>query len=131
MNKFKSKVMTSLAIVLALPLLVSSISKILDNQGLVKILASWNTLLDLRAIGWLELALACLFIYERTRYVGFFLLCSYLGGAIAIEAQKGTFAFVNVLMLGTYWLLIYLQNNYLFFKSPHQKALHGVVLRKK
>jgi hypothetical protein len=131
MNKFKSKALTLLSILFSMPLLLSGLLKILVYEHFMNLFSAWDRLGGRAVAGALELILVVLFIGERTRYVGFFLLCSYLGGAIAIEVQNGGFAMLNIVFLALYWGVIYLQNNHLFFKLPSEKVLHGIVLRKK
>jgi hypothetical protein len=131
MNKFKSKVLRILAVLFSLPLLLSGLMKILVYEHFMGLFSAWDRFGGRAVAGAIELILVVLFIGERTRYIGFFLICSYLGGAIAIEAQHSGNVLPNIVFLALYWVVIYLQNNHLFFKLPSERALHGMVLRKK
>lgn len=54
----------------------------------------------------IALEAACLAVYipQRTRNYGFYLLCSYLGGAIATHFMKGEAVYFPLLVLVLLWV---------------------------
>ena len=65
-------------------------------------------------LGALELLIVVLFVYPVTRNVGFFLLCSYLGGAMATHATHGESPLGPAVLLALFWAAMVYQKPYLF-----------------
>lgn len=64
----------------------------------------------------LEVICITLFIVPKTRIVGFFLICSYLGGAIAVNFVLGLASLIAPgLLLALFWLGMYLKYGKFFF----------------
>ncbi len=94
------------------------------------ILSAWDSIGHFRVIGVIEFFITTLFVFTRTRYIGFFLLCSYLGGAIAMSLEDKRLDLFSTCLLIAYWGIIFLQNSRLFIPDPKEKVLYGVVLKK-
>ncbi len=63
----------------------------------------------------LELSCIVLFITPKTRLIGFFLMCSYLGGAIAVSyVTVLTPPVIPAVVLFIFWAAMYLQRKELF-----------------
>jgi hypothetical protein len=63
----------------------------------------------------LEIMCILLFIIPKFRLIGFFLMCSYLGGAIAINFITGLATpIIPVFVLILFWISMYLQRKDLF-----------------
>ncbi len=71
-------------------------------------------------LGIIELLSVALFIYPKTYKVGFFLLCSYLGGAIAVELASGQPP-VAAVFLAIVWIAVFLRDKFMFV--PEVKAV--------
>lgn len=130
MQKFKNQIVTILAILFSLPIFLSAIIKVLTNMPFWGILSAWDSIGHFRIIGIIEFSIATLFVFIRTRYIGFFLLCSYLGGAIAISLQNRQLDSLSICLLIAYWGITFLQNSKLFIPDTKEKVLYGVVLKK-
>ena len=62
-----------------------------------------------------ELVLLALFLFPKTFKVGFFLLCSYLGGAMMAHLANGdTNVFDSVFLLTLFWISAFLRDKNLF-----------------
>ena len=71
-------------------------------------------------VAMLELCCIVLFIIPRTMNIGFFLICSYLGGAIAISIFTNISpAPLPVIVLILCWIGMYFRNKALFFNIVH------------
>jgi hypothetical protein len=66
-------------------------------------------------LSMLELFCLVLFVLPRTANIGFFLLCSYLGGAIAVNLITGLSSpVVPAIILALFWISMFLKNRLLF-----------------
>lgn len=65
-------------------------------------------------IGVLEVVIAILFLIPVTRNVGFFLVCSYLGGAIVAHLSHNQPFTVPMIVLVLVWGVIFLTKPSLF-----------------
>lgn len=72
----------------ALILIRSSIMKILNAPETAEGLGAIN-ITNPPLLGGIELACVALYLIPKTSNIGFFLLCSYLGGAIAASIAQG------------------------------------------
>ncbi len=70
-------------------LLGSAFGKILQNEELVANLNRLNIVNNIPVLGILLLFMIGLYLYPKTSNLGFFLLCSYLGGVIVGEVALG------------------------------------------
>jgi hypothetical protein len=64
-------------------------------------------------IGIIELVSVALFLIPKTTKLGFLLLCSYLGGAIAVELAGGQ-APTAAIFLALIWISVFLKDRSLF-----------------
>lgn len=67
-----------------------------------------------RLFGYMELTAFILYLYPRTMGLGFVLLCSYLGGAIATDIHAPQYLYQPVVVLTFVFLTTYLRNPSLF-----------------
>mgnify|MGYP003396116891 CR=1 FL=1 len=68
-------------------------------------------------IGIIELVSVALFLIPKTTKVGFLLLCSYLGGAIAVELAGGQPP-TAAIFLAIIWISVYLKDKLIFIQTP-------------
>lgn len=71
-------------------------------------------------LGALELLIVVLFVYPATRNIGFFLVCSYLGGAMATHATHGESALAPAIILSLAWIAMFYQKPYLFWGDTNR-----------
>lgn len=72
-------------------------------------------------LGILQLLCVALFLIKRTMNLGFFLICSYLGGAMAVNLTTGQDAVPPAIFLALFWIGVYLKQSDLFL-LPKQKS---------
>lgn len=65
-------------------------------------------------LGVLQLLCIALFLIKRTMNLGFFLICSYLGGAMAVNLTTGQDAVPPAIFLALFWIALYLKRADLF-----------------
>lgn len=103
-------------VLMAIPsfmLILSAIMKLAKAPTLVEGFSKSGLGNYLMLIGMIELVSVALFLFPRTSKVGFLLLCSYLGGAIAIELASAQPP-VAAVFLAVIWVAVYLRNKLMF-----------------
>ena len=103
--------------IVALMLIVSGFFKIQGSPMVVESFTKIHLETYRVFLGVLEFVIAALFIYPLTRTIGFFLLCSYLGGAIAITLSTGESPMAAIVILTLGWIAMYLHKPSLFLKN--------------
>ncbi len=79
----------AMSIFVCLGITASGIAKLLKAQQLVDSLAKINLQDYITTIGIIEISCVILYLIPKTSNIGFFLLCSYIGGIIASELAMG------------------------------------------
>jgi len=79
----------ALSIVVSLGILSSGMAKLMKSKQLVEGLAKINLAEHVVTIGVIEIICVILYLLPKTANIGFFLLCSYMGGIIAAEWAMG------------------------------------------
>ena len=88
-------------------LIFAGIGKIMQNPELVTNLNKLNINHNIPVLGILLLFCVALYLYPKTSNLGFFLLCSYLGGVIVGEVALGQSPLIGIglaslLYIGTF-----------------------------
>jgi len=113
----KAKKIASIALTV-LPTLMMVFSSVLKFMAAPKVVDGLTQIgflpyFPLPALALLEMTCAVLFLIPGTWRLGFFLVCSYLGGATAIEIA-GHHPNVAPLLLTLIWIGVYLKDKSLF-----------------
>ena len=87
-----------LSILPSLLIVFSGVNKVIGSQMMVDNMSSISLLDAMPFIGILEIACVALYWIPKSSNVGFFLLCSYVGGIITAESIMG--AGTNLPILG-------------------------------
>lgn len=78
-----------LSILPSMLIVFSGVNKIIGSQMMVDSMTQINLLNVMAFIGALEIFCVILYWIPKTSNIGFFLLCSYVGGIIAAESIMG------------------------------------------
>jgi hypothetical protein len=106
MNK---KIGLGLHILLSLAMTASAIAKFVMPAQ--KEMDAFPTLTAIiKPLGALELAIVALWLLPKTMKPGFYLLCSYLGGAICAHVFMGEPPFAPAILLTLAWIAMYLRD---------------------
>ena len=89
MPKWRFYLGWAMSIFVCLGIAASGTAKLLQAQELVDSLAKINLQDYIVPIGVIELICVALYLIPKTSNIGFFLLCSYIGGIIASELAMG------------------------------------------
>jgi len=108
-------------------MIIGGITKLSGNDELANSLAKLGLQDKMELLGILELSCVAIFISPRTMPIGFFLLCSYWGGAIAADLTGGIFNATPLLMLSLFWIAIYLKTPTIFLNplSDERKKVNN------
>ncbi|WP_299212739.1 hypothetical protein [uncultured Aquimarina sp.] len=107
---------TWLRFIWIIPLLVmlaTSVMKIIKAAPLVTNFEKLNAAEWMLPFGIVQLISTILFVVPKTRRIGFFLLCSYLGGIIATRALNDI-NHVGIALLILLWIGMYFEDKKLF-----------------
>ncbi len=79
----------AMSLFVCLGITASGMAKLMNAPMLVESLAIINLQDHIMTIGIIELTCVALYLFPKTSNIGFFLLCSYIGGIIAAEWAMG------------------------------------------
>ena len=101
----------------ALGLLGSAFSKLAGAEEVVKGLTALGIGPYITLIGVLEVAIVILYLVPATRNIGFFLVCSYLGGAMIAHLSHGEPMTAPTVLLVLFWIAMFLTKPGLFLPA--------------
>jgi DoxX-like protein len=100
----------------SLMLVMSGIMKLIAAPEIVEGLTKGGLGNYIQLFGIIELVSVALFLYPKTYKIGFFLLLSYLGGALSIELASGHPP-MAVAFLILVWISVFLRDKLMFVKA--------------
>lgn len=109
-------VSTVLMIIPSLMLTMSGIMKLAGSQQVVDGLTKGGLGNYIILFGLIELVSVAMLWIPKTRNIGFFLICSYLGGALSIELAGGQPPMAAI-FLALLWASVFLRDRSLFLKA--------------
>lgn len=104
----------------ALAMLGPGITKVAEVEGVVKGLTVLGVGSYVTPIGLVQLVISVLYLLPATRNIGFFLTCSYLGGAILAHLSHGQSIMVPTVALALFWVAMFLTKPRLFLPAKVQ-----------
>ena len=114
----KNKWVQWIVIVLpALTMLGPGITKVAEVEGVVKGLTVLGVGPYVTQIGLIQLVIVILYLVPITRNIGFFLVASYLGGAILAHLSHGQSITVPTVALALFWVAMFLTKPGLFLPA--------------
>jgi hypothetical protein len=87
----------------------SGLAKISGAAPVVETLTKLGVGSVIVPLGIAEIVFAIMYLIPRTMSFGFFLLCSYFGGAIATDLSHGGAPVVPIVVLTLFWLATFMQ----------------------
>lgn len=79
----------AMSVFVSLGIVASGMGKIMQAKPLVESLSKINMQENIVTIGILEITCVIIYLIPKTSNIGFFLLCSYIGGIIVSEWAMG------------------------------------------
>lgn len=105
-----------LMVIPSLMLVMSGVMKLMGAQQIVDGLTKVGLANYIVIFGLIELISVGLLWIPKTRNIGFFLLCSYLGGALSIELAGNQLPMAAI-FIALLWISILLKDKTMFLKS--------------
>ncbi len=97
----------------SLMLLMSAFMKLSGSEMMIQNLPKVGLGNYVTFLGVIELVSVTLFLFPKTRKIGFLLLCAYLGGALSIELAAGQPP-TAAIILALIWVSVYLKDRFMF-----------------
>ncbi|MFM7021671.1 MAG: DoxX family protein [Flavobacteriales bacterium] len=105
----------------SLMLIMSAVMKLVGAQQVVGGLSKIGLGNYIVLLGLVELLSVILLWIPKTSNIGFFLVCSYLGGALSIELA-GNQPPSAAILLTVIWIAAFLRDRSLFLKTDNEKS---------
>ena len=115
-NKTRNIISIIIGAVASLMVLMSAFMKISGNPEMTAGLTAGGFGPYIKIFGITELICLLLFFYPKTSKIGFYLLCSYLGGAMATEVSHGRPP-MSALLLALFWISFFIKDKSNFFPA--------------
>lgn len=117
MSKKATNILSIILMVLpSLMLAMSAVMKLIGAKQVMEGLGKTGLGNYVTLLGIIELTSVALFLIPKTHKIGFLLICSYLGGAIAIELAAGRVPSAAV-FLAIVWISVFLRNKLMFLQK--------------
>ncbi len=94
--------------------------KFVETKLIVEAFRTWNLRPYMTTLATIELASLALYLFPGTLRIGFFLLCSFLGGAIATKLQRQGDWWLPAVLLAYLWFAAWFRSRELFTNSQAQ-----------
>lgn len=101
-------------------MLWSIIEKFAETKMIATAFSTWNLRPYMTSLAAVELAALALYLIPGTLRIGFFLLCSYLGGAVAVKLQRQGDWWVPAGVLTYLWFAAWFRSRTLFSNTQIQ-----------
>jgi hypothetical protein len=118
-DKVKRIISFVLIFLISAVMLLSAGMKLSGSKEVVDGFTKAGLIGSLKLIAGLEILSTVLFLIPKTRNLGFFLLCSYLGGAMVTQMAGGEPPIAAV-FIAVLWIAMFLRDKTMFF--PVKKA---------
>lgn len=98
--------------------LMSAFMKLSGNAEMMAGLTAGGFGPYIKLFGLIEVISLILFFYPRTYKIGFYLLCCYLGGALATELSHGHTP-MSAILLVLFWVSFFIKDKTNFFSAAN------------
>ena len=122
-NKIKKVVTIIVTILAAAMVTLSGIMKLTNNEQVVTKLTKLGVGQFLPLLGCMEIAFTALFLFPKTRKMGFILLSCYFSGAIATDLSHGENIMAATMPLILVWIAALLLDISIFLSLPNNRKL--------
>ena len=108
--------------IITLLLLLSGSSKISGQSPMTAHFAQMQLDSYIALFGFMEIAFALCFIFQRTMKAGLLLLTAYFGGAMAVELPYGAYILAPLVLLALIWIAAFIRRKDIFLPNVNTKA---------
>ncbi|HMH34674.1 MAG TPA: DoxX family protein [Puia sp.] len=121
-NNIKKVITIVVTIIAAAMITLSGIVKLANNAQVVTKLTRVGVGQFLPLLGFMEIAFTALFLFPKTRKVGFILLSCYFSGAIATDLSHGENMMAAAMPVILVWIAAFLLDKSIFIPAPRSEA---------
>ena len=125
-NKIKKVVTIIVTILAAAMVTLSGIMKLTNNEQVVTKLTKLGVGQFLPLLGCMEIAFTALFLFPKTRKIGFILLSCYFSGAIATDLSHGENIMAAAMPLILGWIAAFLLDNSIFIPALKKQEINYI-----
>ena len=122
-NKIKKVIAIIVTLLAAAMIILSGIMKLISNEQVVTKLTRLGVGQFLPLLGCMEIAFTALFLFPKTRKIGFILLSCYFSGAIATDLSHGENSMAAAMPLVLVWISAFLLDISIFLPAFKNKKL--------
>ena len=115
-NKTKNIISIIIGALASIMVLMSAFMKISGNAQMVTGMTAGGFGPYIKLFGIIEVISIILFFYPKTYKIGFYLLCCYLGGALATELGHGQPP-MSAILLVLFWVSFFIKDKANFFPT--------------
>jgi len=115
-NKTKNIISIIIGALASIMVLMSAFMKISGNAEMVSGLTAGGFGPYIKLFGLIEVISIILFFVPGTNKIGFYLLCCYLGGALATELSHGRPP-MSAILLVLFWISFFIKDKSNFFSN--------------
>ena len=101
-------------------MLWSIIEKFSETKMIAEAFRTWNLRPYMTTLATVELASLALYLFPGTLRIGFFLLCSFLGGAVAVKLQRQGEWWLPAGLIAYLWFAAWFRSRDLFSNTQIQ-----------
>ncbi|MCW3119486.1 MAG: hypothetical protein JWM28_3568 [Chitinophagaceae bacterium] len=123
-NKTKKVITVIVTSLAAAMVILSGIMKLVSNEQVVAKFTKVGVSQFLTVLGLMEIAFTALFLFPKTRKMGFILLSCYFSGAIATELSHGENIMSPVMPLILVWTAALLLDKSIFLPASKAQAIN-------
>ena len=124
MNKIKKVITTIVTILAAAMVTLSGIMKLTNNEQVVTKLTRVGVGNLLPLLGCMEIAFTALFLFPKTRKIGFILLSCYFSGAMATDLSHGENIMAAAMPLILIWVAALLLDISIFLPASQNQEIN-------
>ena len=111
-----------MSIVVSLMIAIGAVLKIIKLRKILLDFSKLGVVQYTQILGIFELICLALLLYKKTMKVGFLLLCSYFGGAIATHLSHNEMFLQPAFLLACVTVSVFLRDKTVFYSPPNPTA---------
>jgi len=126
-NNIKKLIPIIVTILAAAMITLSGIMKLTNNEQVVTKMSKVGVGQFLPLLGCMEIAFTALFLFPKTRKIGFILLSCYFSGAIATDLSHGENIMAAAMPLILVWIAAFLLDNSIFLPASKKQEINQLL----
>ena len=126
-NKTKKVITIIVTILAAAMITLSGIIKLTNNEQVITKMTKLGVGELVPLLGCMEIMFTALFVFPKTRKIGFILLSCYFSGAIATDLSHGGNIMAAVMPLVLIWIAAFLRDSSIFLPASKKQEINYIM----